>query len=195
MSNSLWLHRLQHARLSCPSPPPRACSKSCPSSQWYHPTISSSVLFLLPSIFPSIRVFTKESVLHLRWSKYWSFSFSISPSNEYSGLISFRVDSFDLLAVQGTLKSLLQYHSSSSTKILALGLKQLKTLEKLSLQLAWIESFSRDLCLPWPLSWSLYFRKLLHFFKPSPWPLLSGKQQGNLIVKVQECELNFERPQ
>ena len=68
-------------------------------------------LLLLPSIFPSIRVFSKESVL-IRWPKYWSFSFSISPSNEYSGLISFRIDWFDLLAVQGTLKSLLQHHSS-----------------------------------------------------------------------------------
>ena len=67
---------------------------------------------LLPSIFPSIRVFSNESAHHIRWSKYWSFSFSNSPSNEYSGLISFRIDWFDLLAVQGTLKSLLQHHSS-----------------------------------------------------------------------------------
>ena len=67
---------------------------------------------LLPSIFPSIRVFSNESVLCIRWPKYWSFSFSISPSNEYSGLISFRMDWFDLLVVQGTLKSLLQHHSS-----------------------------------------------------------------------------------
>ena len=67
---------------------------------------------LLPSIFPSIRVFPNESVLHIRWPKYWSFSFSISPSNEYSGLIFFSIDWFDLLAVQGTLKSLLQHHSS-----------------------------------------------------------------------------------
>ena len=66
---------------------------------------------LLPSIFPSTRVFSKESVLHIRWPKFWSFSFSISPFNEYSGLISFRMDCFDLLAVQGTLKSLLQHHS------------------------------------------------------------------------------------
>ena len=71
-------------------------------------------LLLLPSIFPSIRVFSKESVLHIRWPKYWSFSFSISPSNEYSELISFRVDWFDLLAVQGTLKSLLQHYSSKA---------------------------------------------------------------------------------
>ena len=72
-------------------------------------------LLLLPSIFPSIRVFSNESVLHIRWPKYWSFSFSISPSNEYSGLISFRMDWLDLLAVQGTLKSLLQHHSSKAS--------------------------------------------------------------------------------
>ena len=72
-------------------------------------------LVLLPSIFPSIRVFSKESVLHIRWPKYWSFSFNISPSNEYSGLISFKIDWFDLLAVQGTLKSLLQHHSSKAS--------------------------------------------------------------------------------
>ena len=70
---------------------------------------------LLPSIFPSIRVFSNESVLHTRWPKYWNFSFSISPSNEYSGLISFRIDWLDLLAVQGTLKSLLQHHSSKAS--------------------------------------------------------------------------------
>ena len=70
---------------------------------------------LLPSVFPSIRVFSNESVLHVRWPKYWSFSFSISPSNEYSGLISFRMDLFDLLTVQGTLKSLLQHHSSKAS--------------------------------------------------------------------------------
>ena len=70
---------------------------------------------LLPSIFPSIRVFSKESVLHIRWPKYWSFSFSISPSSVYSGLISFMMDWLDLLAVQGTLKSLLQHHSSKAS--------------------------------------------------------------------------------
>ena len=76
---------------------------------FYHP------LLLLPSIFPSIRVFSSESILPIRWSKYWSFSFSISPSKEYSALISFRIDWFDLLAVQGTLKSLLQHHSSKAS--------------------------------------------------------------------------------
>ena len=74
-------------------------------------------LLLPPSIFPSIRVFSNESVLSIRWPKYWSFSFSISPSNEYSGLISFRMDWLDLRAVQGTLKSLLQYHSSCADNL------------------------------------------------------------------------------
>ena len=74
-------------------------------------------LLLLPSIFPSIRVFCKESVLHIRWPNYWNFSFSISPSNEYSGLISFRIDGLDLLAVQGTLKSLLQHHRSKASTL------------------------------------------------------------------------------
>ena len=73
------------------------------------------LLLLLPSIFPSIRIFSNESALHIRWPKDWSFSFSISPSNEYSGLISFRMDWLDLLAVQGTLKSLLQHHSSKAS--------------------------------------------------------------------------------
>ena len=77
--------------------------------------ILSRPLLLLPSIFPSIRVFSDESVLHIRWPEYWSFSFSISSSNEYSGLISFRMDWLDLLAVQGTLKSLLQHHSSKAS--------------------------------------------------------------------------------
>ena len=72
-------------------------------------------LLLLPSVFPSIRVFSNESALHIRWSKYWSFSFNISPSNEYPGLISFRMDWLDLFAVQGTLKSLLQHHSSKAS--------------------------------------------------------------------------------
>ena len=92
VSSSLWPHELQHARLPCPSLSPRACSNSCPFSQWYHPTISSSVVpcLLLPSVFPSIRGFSHDSALQIRWPKYWSFRFSISPSSEYSGLISFR---------------------------------------------------------------------------------------------------------
>ena len=113
MSNSLWPHGLQHARVPCHSPTPGACSNSCPLSWWHQPTISCHPL-LLPSIFSSKRVFSNESALHIRWPKYWSFSFNISPSNEYSGLIAFRIDWFDLLAVQGTLKCLLQHHSSKA---------------------------------------------------------------------------------
>ena len=81
----------------------------------YNHIILCHPLLLLSSIFPSIRVFTRESVLHVRWPKYWSFSFSIHPFNEYSGLISFRIDWFELFAVQGTLKSLLQHHSSKAS--------------------------------------------------------------------------------
>ena len=81
----------------------------------FNDQILCSPLLLLPSIFPSIRVFSNESALCIRWPKYWSFSFNISPSNEYSGLISFRMDWLDLLAVQGTLKSLLQHHSSKAS--------------------------------------------------------------------------------
>ena len=114
VSDSLWPHELQHARLSCPSPTPGAYSNSCLSSRWCHPTISSSVIPFSSCLqsFSASGLFYNESVLHIRWPKYWSFSFSISPSSEYSGLISFRMDWLDLLAVQGTLKSLLQHHSS-----------------------------------------------------------------------------------
>ena len=118
MSDSLWPHGLQHAMLPCPSTTPGACSNSCPSSQWCHPTILSCRAFLLlPSIFPRIRVFSKHSVLPICWPKFWSFSFSfsISTSSEYSGLISSRMDWFDLLAVQGTLKSFPQHHSSKAS--------------------------------------------------------------------------------
>ena len=112
MSDSLRSQQLQHARLPCPSLSPRVCSNPCPLSRYL---ILCSPLLLLPSIFPSIRVFPSESALHTRWLKYWSSSFSISHSNEYSGLISFTTDWLDLLAVQGTLKSLLQYHSSKAS--------------------------------------------------------------------------------
>ena len=114
MSDSLRPHGLQHARLPCPSPTPGVYSDSC---HWvgdaihlipFHP------LLFLSSVFPSIRVFSNDSVLHIRWPKYWRFHFNISPSNEHPGLISFRMDWFDLLVVQGTLKDSLQYHSSKA---------------------------------------------------------------------------------
>ena len=106
-------HGLQHARLPCPSPNPRAwvrltsIESVMPSN---HPILCHPLLLL--SIFPSIRVLSNESVFHIRWPKYWSFSFHINPSNELSGLISFGMNWLDLLAVQGDLKSLLQHHSS-----------------------------------------------------------------------------------
>ena len=107
-------HGLQHARLSCPSLSPGVCSNSCPSTQRCHPTISSSVIPFSSCLqsFPTSESFLVELALHIRWPKYWSFSFNISPSNEYPGLISSRMDWLDLIAVQGTLKSLLQRHSS-----------------------------------------------------------------------------------
>ena len=100
MPNSLKPHVVQHTRPPCPSPSPRACSNSRPLSWWCQP-------LLLPSVFPSLRVFSNEWALRIRWPEYWSFSFSISSSYEYSGLISFGIDWLDLLAVQGTLNSLL----------------------------------------------------------------------------------------
>ena len=109
MSDSLQPHGLQHTRPPCLPPTPRACSNSRPLSQWCH-LILCRPLLLSPSVFPSIRVFSNESALCIRWPKNWSFSFSISPSNEYSVLISFRIDWY-LLVVQGTLKSLLQHHT------------------------------------------------------------------------------------
>ena len=112
MSNSLWPHGLQHARLPCPSPTPRVCSNSWPLTQWCHPTISSSVspFSSCPQSFPSSGSFPM-SWLCIRRLKHWSFGFSICPPNEHSELISFRIDWFDLLAVQETLKSLFQHHN------------------------------------------------------------------------------------
>ena len=116
ISNSLWPDGLQHTRPPCPSPTPRVFSNSCPSSQWCHPTISSSVVpFSRLQSFPASGSFPMSQFFAIRWPKFWSFSFNISPSNEYSGRISFRMDWFDLLAVQGTLKSLLQHHSSKAS--------------------------------------------------------------------------------
>ena len=114
MSDSLQPHESQHARPPCPSLTPGVHSNSCLSSRWCNPAICRPLLFL-PPIVPGIRVFSNKSTLCMRWSKYWSFSFKISPSNEHPGLISFRMDWLDLLAVQGTPKSLLQHHSSKAS--------------------------------------------------------------------------------
>ena len=117
MSDSLGPHEPQHTRPPCPlvdgrSPPkPMSTELVMPSSH----LILCHPFLLLPSVFPSIRVFSNESALHIRWPKYWSFSFNISPSNEHPERISFRMDWLELLAVQGTLKSLLQHHSSKAS--------------------------------------------------------------------------------
>ena len=115
VSNSLWPHEPQHPRPLCSSPTPRVHPNSCieslmPSSH----LILGHPLLLLPPIPPCIRVFSNESALCMRWPKYWCFSLSISPSNEHPGLVSCRVDWLDLLAIRGTLKSLLQHHSSKA---------------------------------------------------------------------------------
>ena len=118
VSDSLRSHGLKHVRLPCPSP--TQTQKFCQAhahrgGDAIQPSHTLSLLFLLPSIFPRIRVFSNESVLLIRWPKHWSFSFSVSPTNERSGPISFRIDWFDLLAIQRTLKSLLQQHSSKAS--------------------------------------------------------------------------------
>ena len=113
VSDSLQPHESQHARPPCPSPTPGVHPDSRPSSQWCHPAISSSVVpFSFCSQSLPAWVFSNESTLRMRWPKYWSFSFSIIPSKEIPELISFRKDWLDLLAVEGTHKSLLQHHSS-----------------------------------------------------------------------------------
>ena len=118
VSDSLWPHGLQHASPHHPSLSNSRSLLKFVSTELVMPSnhlILSCPLLLPSTIFPSIRVFSNESVVCIRWPKYWSFSFNISPSNEYSGLISFRMDWLDLLAVQGTLKSLLQHHSSKAS--------------------------------------------------------------------------------
>ena len=124
MSNSLQPHELQHTRHPHPSPSPRAyplVSVMIESVMPSNHLILCHPLLLLSSIFPNIRVFSNESALRTSWPKYWSFGFNISPSSEHPGLISFRMDWLDLLAVQGTLKSLLQHHSSKSLILLHSG--------------------------------------------------------------------------
>ena len=117
VSDSLRPHGLQHTRLPCPSPTPRVYSNSCPWSWWCHPTIASSVVPFSSCLqsFPASGSFSSELSLHIKWPKYWSFSFRISPSSEYSRLISSRMDWLLLLSVQVILKSLLQHHISKAS--------------------------------------------------------------------------------
>ena len=130
VSISLWPHGLQHARLPCPSSFPRACSNSCPLSWWCHPIISFSVIpFSCLQSFPASGSFP-VSQFFASGAKFWSFSLSISPSNEYLGLISLRIDWLDLLAVQRTLKSLLQHHSSKALILWRSALFMVQTLRR-----------------------------------------------------------------
>ena len=119
MSDCLWPHGLQHSRLPCPFTSSRSLLKfmSVELVRRSNHFIFCCPFLLLPSIFPSIRIFPNESALCIRWPKYWSFSFSINPFNKHPGLISFRMDWLDLLAVQGTLKSLLQHYSSKASDL------------------------------------------------------------------------------
>ena len=116
VSSSLWPHGLPHDRPPCPSPTPRVYSNSCPLNRWCHPTISSSVVPFSSCLqsFPASGSFPRSQFFASGDAKYWSFSFNISPSSEYSGLISFRMDWLALLAIQGTFMSLLQHHSSKT---------------------------------------------------------------------------------
>ena len=118
---SLRPHGLQHTRLHCPSPTPGVPCLLSRSVMPSNHLILCCPLLLQPSIFPSMRVFSNRSALRIRWPKYWSFSFNVSPSSEYSGLISLRIEWMDLLAVQGTLKSLLQHHSSKALTLQCSG--------------------------------------------------------------------------
>ena len=170
MSDSLRPHRLQYARLPWPSPTPGAYWNSCPLSLWYQSNhlILCHPLLLLPSIFSSIRVFSNESVLHIRWPMYWSFSFNISPSNEYSGLISFKMEWLDLLAIQGTLKSLLnsivQKHQFTSSGTPIIWMLMCLIFSQRSLRLSSVFSFF--------LLYSALQKLFSPFYLPTHWLLL-----------------------
>ena len=131
-SNSLRPHGLQHTQLPCPSPAPGTCSNSCPVSQWCHPThlILCFPLLLLPSIFPSIRFFSNNLALCIRWPKYWSFSFSISPSNEYSVLISFRIDCFWTVVLEKTLESPLECYDRDVLEVCKLDFWSINSMKQ-----------------------------------------------------------------
>ena len=152
MSDSLWPHGLQHIRPSCPSPTPRVYSNSCPLSRWCLPTFSSSFIphLLPPSIFPSIRVFSNESVLHIRRPKYWGLSFSISPSNEHSGLISLWWTGWISLQFKG-LSRVFSNTTVQKPQFFGAQLLHSPTLASITLLMINIQ-FTKDLMLPWWLS-------------------------------------------
>ena len=170
VSNSLWPHGLQHTRLPSPSPTPGACSNSCPSSQWCHPTISSSVVPFSSRLqsFPASGSFPMNQFFSSGGQSI-GFSFSISPSNEYSGLISVRIDWLDLLAVQGTLESLLQHQmwQHMATPNVFLGIYKFLSLRNIFLyqtgnnpseySLILMNSFTNAYLLKWQCIWYLSF--------------------------------------
>jgi len=164
VSYSLQPQGLQQASLPCPSPSPLTCSNSCASSRWCHPTIASSVMVFSSFLqsFPVSRSFPMSQLFHIKWPKYWSFSFIISPSNEYSGLISFRIDWFDLLVIQGILKSFLQHHS------LKLSILWSSTLFMVQLSHAYITTGKTIALTIWTFVakvMSLLFKTLSRFYK------------------------------
>ena len=187
MLNSLWPHGLQQVSLPCPSLSPRVCSNSCPLCWWCHPTISSSVsLFSWLQSFPASRSFPMSQRLASGGQSYWRFSFSITPSNEYSGLISSRIDWFDLLAVQGTLKSLLQHHN---LKALILQCSTFFMVQLTSIRDYWIINCWLDpvvkclcyLCQLGDLVWSLRLSLLICDIKPIPHMVVRIKWGGGYI--------------
>ena len=184
MSNSLQPHGLQHARLLCSSPSPRVFKfMSIESVMPSNHLILCHPLILLPSIFPSIRVFSSELVIPIMWPKYWSFSFSISPSNEYLGLISFRNDWYDLLAVQGTLKSLLQHHNLKASILqcstfLIVQLSHLNTTTGKTIDLT-IRTFVSKVI---SLVFSMLSRFVIAFLPRSKCHLISGMQSPSAVI-------------
>ena len=204
VSDSLQPHVLQHTRPPCPSPTPGVHSDSRPSSQWCYTSIESVMLsshlilcrplLLLPSIFLSIMVFSNESALCVRWPKYWGFSFNISPSNEHPGLISFTMDWLDLLAVQGTRKSLLQHDSSkasivrhSAFFILRLSHPYMTTGETIALTRWTFIGKVMSLLLNMPS------RLVITFLPRSKRLLISWLQSPSAVICKQHLELDIEQ--
>ena len=181
MSNSLWPHGLQQTRLPCPSPSPRACSNSCPLSRWCHPTISSSVVpFSRRLSFPTSRSFQMSQLFASGGQSIKSFSFSINPSNKYSGLISFRIDCFDLLPVQRTFKSLLLHHSlKASTLSILYGPTLISIYDCWKNHSFWLDG---PLSAIWSLLFNMLSRFVIAFLPRSKHLLVSWLQSPSAVI-------------
>ena len=195
MSNSLWPYELQHSRLPCPTVSPRdSLTHVHGISDAIQLSLPLLPLLLLPSIFPSIRLFSSELAHHIRWPNYWSFSSSISPSSKYSWLISFRIDGLDLLAVQGTLKSLLQHHNlkasvlqCSSFFMVQLSHPYMTTGKTIALTLWMFISKVRSLL------FSTLSRFVIHFLPRSKRPVIFPCSSSVLHIRKKTAEpLNFQ---